>query len=717
MEKIEYFETRKGDYIDTYGDNKVEDPYQWLEDPDSEETKKWVTDQITLTSKYIDSALTVRKDVAQRMTELYNYPKYGCPAKHGNKYYFAKNDGLQNQYVTFVQDTLTSEPQEFFNPNKLSEDGTISKTTSSFSESGDYYAYGLSKSGSDWNTFHVKTCDPSHPMANSLTESLEWVKFSGISWTHDDKGFFYSRYPAQKEDLDRGTETTSLANHSLYYHYIGTKQDQDVLIYNMPDQPKWNVGGEVTNDGKYLCITISQDCNPEHLFYYYKLDNFAPKKEDSIIEPTKLIDTFEACYGYVTNEGSLFYFLSNLDAPSYKLITIDLASPDRSNYKDIIPTHSKDVMENVQCIYKNKILVSWQRDVKDVLEMYSMDGKLLRSFDLELGSLGVSGSYDKDEVFIAHTSFLSPSTIYHFKFSSTDDLHGSAIDLFRKTDFEGFDSSKFVIEQVFYPSKDGTKIPMFLVHSKSLKKDGNNPVYLYGYGGFNISLKPSFSALRLSWLDNFGGVYACPNLRGGGEYGKVWHESGQKGKKQNVFDDFQAAAEYLIAQGYTTPAKLSIHGGSNGGLLVAACLNQRPDLFACGVAAVGVLDMLKYHKFGIGHFWTSDYGSSDNAEDFEYLIKYSPLHNISKDKAYPAVMLTTGDHDDRVSPLHSFKYIAALQNELAKNENQKAPLLIRIEAKAGHGAGKPTTKIINEHADVYAFVAKHTNATWTESSH
>jgi len=715
MEKIEYFETRKGDYVDTYGDKKVADPYQWLEDPDSEETKKWVTDQINLTTKYIDSELVVRKDVAKRMTELYDYPKFGCPAKHGNKYYFAKNDGLQNQYVTYVQDTLTSEPREFFNPNKLSEDGTISKTTSCFSESGDFYSYGLSKSGSDWNSFHVKTCDPAHPMADSISESLEWVKFSGMSWTHDDKGFFYSRYPSQKGVLDKGTETTSLANHALYYHYIGTSQDEDVKIYQ-PDESKWNISGYVSNDGKYLCIRITKDCNPEHLFYYFKLDNFAPKKGDAMISPVKLIDTYEASYEYVTNEGTLFYFKSNLNAPSYKLITIDLSNPDKSNYKDIIPTHAKDVMESVHCVNFNKLLVSWQRDVKDVLEMYSLEGKLIRSFDMELGSIGVSGYYEKDEVFIAHTSFLSPATIYHFKFNSDNDMQGTALEVFRKTEFEGFDPSKFVIDQVFYPSKDGTKIPMFLVYSKSLKKDGKNPVYLYGYGGFNVSLKPSFSALRLSWLDNFGGVYACANLRGGGEYGKVWHEAGQKEKKQNVFDDFHAAAEYLIKEGFTSPSQLSIHGGSNGGLLVAACLNQRPELYACGVPAVGVLDMLKYHKFGIGHFWTADYGKSENPEDFEYLIKYSPLHNINKEKPYPAVMLTTGDHDDRVSPFHSFKYIAALQNECAKKENQKAPLLIRIEAKAGHGAGKPTTKIINEYADVYAFVAKHTNATWKDSS-
>jgi len=409
----------------------------------------------------------------------------------------------------------------------------------------------------------------------------------------------------------------------------------------------------------------------------------------------------------------LFYFLTNLNAPLYKLISIDLKEPSIIN--EIIPSHTKDVMDSVTCVHHNKLIVAWQRDVVDVLEIYDFSGKLIRNLNLPLGSLaGFSGEKKFDEIFFGHTSFLSPSTLYMAKFNSLDDMVGSDVTVFRRTELEGFNPDLFEMNQIFYSSKDGTKVPMFIVHKKTLQKNGKNPTFLYGYGGFNISIQPSFSALRLTWLDHFNGVYACPNIRGGGEYGKTWHDSGKLEKKQNVFDDFQYAAEYLIKEGYTNPDQLSIHGGSNGGLLVAACVNQRPELFGCGVAAVGVLDMLKYHKFGIGHFWKSDYGCSDDPAEFEYIFKYSPLHNVNKEKVYPAMLLTTGDHDDRVSPFHSFKHIANLQNELSKNENQKAPLLIRIELKAGHGAGKPTSKIIEEYADVYTFTAHHTGAVWTE---
>eukprot|EP01127_Copromyxa_protea_P008740 TRINITY_DN2006_c0_g1_i1.p1 TRINITY_DN2006_c0_g1~~TRINITY_DN2006_c0_g1_i1.p1 ORF type:complete len:733 (-),score=177.81 TRINITY_DN2006_c0_g1_i1:54-2252(-) len=692
--------------------SEVEDPYFWLEDPDSKETQEWVENQISLTTKYFDK-FQWKDQIKKRMTELYDYPKYGCPHREGDRYFFSKNDGLQNQYVTYQQKDLTSEAEVFFDPNTLSEDGTISLRASSFSKSGEFWAYGLSQSGSDWSHYQIRTVDPNHPMADKVGEKLEWIKFGGISWTHDNKGFFYSRYPAQKEE-DKGTGTESLSNHSCYYHRIGTPQSEDKLIFATPDHPKWNMGGYVSNDGQYLIISIHESTDPVNLLYWASLKDFDPESlGDSGISVTKLVDTFEAEFEEITNEGSLFYFKTNLDAPLYKIICIDFENPARENWRDVIPQSSKDVLSYVQCVNNDNLLVCWIRDVVDILELYNLQGKLLRQFEMPgLGSVAsISAKHDHKEFFYSFTSFLAPSTIYHYQF--TEDGEGK-LSTFREATFKNFDPNDYVTEQVFYPSKDGTKIPMFIVHKKSLVRDGNNPTYLYGYGGFNISIQPYFSAIRLAWLSNFNGIYAVANIRGGGEYGEEWHKAGTKEKKQNVFDDFHAAAEYLVENNYTNPKRISIHGGSNGGLLVAACVNQRPELYGVGVAAVGVMDMLKFHTYTIGHFWTADYGCSDNPEDFEYLIKYSPVHNVKAGTPYPSVLLTTADHDDRVSPLHSYKLIASLQNTLGKEEYQKNPLLIRIEKKAGHGAGTPTSKIIEEHSDVYAFVAHEMGLEWSD---
>ncbi len=705
--KLSYEQTFQGPQVDNFHNNQIPNPYAWLEDPNSDETKAWVNKQVTLTTDYL-STIEIKDKVLNKMKQLYNFPKYGCPMKHGDKYFFSKNDGLQNQFVTYVQDTLQSEPTVFFDPNLLSSDGTVTKSDSCFSENGEFYAYALSANGSDWNTLHVKTVDPNHVMANQLNEVLEWVKFSSICFTHDNKGFFYSRYPAASQD-DKGTENESLENHSLYYHYLGMTQDQDVLIYNKPENPTWTITGNVTDDGEYLIITISKSCDNENLFYYYKLNNFNPKLGDDIVNVVKFVDSFEAEYSYVTNEGSLFYLKTNLDAPLYKLIVVDLNTMET---RDVIPQHNKDVLEQVYCVNHTKLMVVWIRDVVSALNMYDFNGTLIREFKFDLGTISsFSGSKKLNEVFFCHVSFLSPSLIYSFKFVADSDIHGTELSIFNQTKLDGFDMDLFCTKQVFYPSKDGTLIPMFIIHKKNINMDGQNPTVLYGYGGFNVSIQPSFSTTILTWINNFSGVFAVANIRGGGEYGEAWHKAGTQEKKQNVFDDFQCAGEYLISELYTSPNKLAINGGSNGGLLVAACVNQRPELYGCAICEVGVLDMLKFHKFTIGHFWTSDYGCADNEEDFKYLIKYSPIHNVDKNKVYPSVMLTTGDHDDRVSPFHSYKYISTLQNELNNNPN---PLLIRIAMKAGHGSGKPTSKILEEKADIYSFIANELGAVWTD---
>eukprot|EP01128_Nolandella_sp_AFSM9_P006698 TRINITY_DN3508_c0_g1_i1.p1 TRINITY_DN3508_c0_g1~~TRINITY_DN3508_c0_g1_i1.p1 ORF type:complete len:758 (-),score=207.38 TRINITY_DN3508_c0_g1_i1:98-2245(-) len=711
-----YPETRQGDHVDTYHGVDVADPYQWLEDPDSEETKAWVETQIELTDSQL-TQMEARDKIKARLTDLYNYPKYGCPWKEGDNYYFFKNDGLQNQSVLYTQKSLDADPVVFFDANELSAEGLISLKTFSFSEDGTLFGYALSKSGSDWSDIQLRTVDPDHPLASKVTETLKWCKFTGITWDKTGKGFFYSRYPAPENDdpdtADAGTSTDSLKDSAIYYHRVATPQSEDVKIYTEPEHPQWMYGSEVTDDGAYLIITGSKDTDPINLLYTYSLKDFDPKKGDPLVKVNKLVTEWEAEYSYVTNVGTLFYFKTNLNAPRYKLITIDIANPEKENWKDVLAESDKDVLSYVNCVDNDKFLVAFIRDVADVLELFSLQGEKLHQFELpSLGTItSLTGEKKSNEIFYQFSSFLSPGTIFHYQFEEGKPI---APVVFREIEIEGFDASQFEASQVFYESKDGTKIPMFIVAKKGLKRDGTNPVWLYGYGGFNISLQPYFSTGRIVWMNNLNGIFALANLRGGGEYGEEWHSAGTKEKKQNVFDDFHAAAEYLVEEKYTSPSKITINGGSNGGLLVGACINQRPELYGAAVAAVGVMDMLKFHKFTIGHFWVSDFGSSDDAEGFKYIHAYSPIHNIHPSKPYPAVFLTTADHDDRVSPLHSYKYIAALQNLVGGRKDQKQPLLIRIEKKAGHGAGKPTAKVIAESADGFAFAAHYLNITWVD---
>ena len=681
---LQYPAARKSDVVDDYHGTRVPDPYRWLEDPDSPESRAWIEAENRLTAAYL-AEIPARSTIRERLTKLWNYPKYGTPFRKGRRYFFFKNDGLQNQSVLYKQASLTADPETLLDPNLLSEDGTVALSTMAVSDDGRLLAYGTSASGSDWEEFRVRDV----AQGRDLSDDLKWIKFSGASWTNDDAGFFYSRYP---EPADKALTDVNRFQR-LYYHRLGTDQAQDLLVYERPDQPDWGMNAEVTDDGRYAVMHVWLGTDRRNRVYYLDLkDAKRPKVTGEVV---RLLDDFDASYAFVGNDGPVFYFLTDLDAPRKRVIAIDTRHPERARWREIIP-QGPDVLDGVQIIHDTFVANS-MHDASSRLRLFAHDGRFVKDLPLPtLGSIGgISGERKDDEMFYAFTSFLYPTTIFRYDFKSgvTSVFKAPAID---------FDPSGYETKQVFYTSKDGTRVPMFITHQKGLHLDGSNPTYLYGYGGFNISLTPSFSVSMLVWLQ-MGGVYAVPNLRGGGEYGEEWHQAGMHDRKQNVFDDFIAAAEYLIAQGYTSPSKLAIAGASNGGLLVGAAITQRPELFGAALPAVGVMDMLRFHKFTIGWAWVTDYGSADSAAQFPYLYKYSPLHNIRAGTRYPATLVTTADHDDRVVPGHSFKFTAALQAAQAGPQ----PVLIEIETKAGHGAGKPTSKLIEEQADRMAFLVKN----------
>nr|XP_046229462.1 prolyl endopeptidase-like [Scatophagus argus] len=695
--------------VDDYHGHKVPDAYSWLEDPGSEKTRDFVSAQNQLTLPFLESC-EVRDLFKNRMTELYDYPKYSCPFKRGSRYFHFYNSGLQNHSVMYMQESLDAEPIVFLDPNTFSEDGTVALQGCSFSEDGEYLAYGTCTGGTDWTEIHFLQVKGAIPLEDHLVH----VKFSCLSWTHDGKGIFYNTYPTE-DGKSTGKETYSNMNQKLYYHVLGTPQSKDVLCAEFPEHPKWISIAEVSDDGRYVLLTVREGCNPVNRLWYCDLQTI-PQGITGVLPWVKLIDNFDAEYKYVTNEGTLFTFKTNLDAPRYRLINIDFASPDQSNWKELIPQHDKDVIVFATCTYSTYLFVCFLHDVKNVLKMYQLStGEELRTFPLDVGSVvGFTGRKINSEIFYQFTSFLSPDIIYHCDLTKLPlQPH-----VFREVTVKGFNPSDYQTIQVFYPSKDGTQIPMFIVHKKGIKLDGSHPGFLYGYGGFSYSITPSYSVSHLVFVRHMGGILAVANIRGGGEYGQTWHKAGMLASKQNCFTDFQCAAEYLIKEGYTSPSKLTINGMSNGGLLVAACANQRPDLFGCVVAQVGVMDMLKFHKFTIGHAWTSDYGCSDNKEQFDWLIKYSPLHNVRVPEdngvQYPAMLLLTGDHDDRVVPFHSLKYIATLQYVVGRSPKQTNPLFILVDTKSGHGQGKPTNKVIQEVADTYAFIAKCLNISWVK---
>jgi prolyl oligopeptidase len=679
---FDYPDTVKVDHIDTYHGVEVVDAYRWLEDDVRENTdvSDWVGEQNDITFAYL-SSIPEREIIEKRLTQLWDYEKYGLPTKEGGRYFYEYNNGLQNQEQIYIQSSLDAEPELLVDPNTWSEDGTIALASYFPSPDGKHLAYLVQDGGSDWRTGRVMNIET----REVLDDELAWLKFTGLSWARDGSGFYYSRYPS----TESGEEFQSLnLNQAVYFHRMGTAQKSDPLVYTQTEHSDWGYGATVTDDGAYLVITVWKGTDDRYQIIYQDLI-------DSNSVPVTLIEGFDHDYTLVGSIGSELYFRTNMNAPKNRLIAIDINQPKPENWREIVP-EKEDVLSGVSLV-GGKVIAEYMNDAWSVVKLFELDGA--ESGDVSLPGIGTAsgfgGRVDDAETFFAYSSFDTPSKINRL------DVSTGEVELFKKPEV-AFDLDDFVVKQVFYDSKDGTRIPMFIAHKKGIELDGNNPTMLYGYGGFNISITPSFSITRLAWME-MGGIYAVANLRGGGEYGEEWHKAGTKLQKQNVFDDFIAAAEYLIDERYTNPHKLAIFGGSNGGLLVGAVTNQRPDLFAAAIPAVGVMDMLRFHEFTAGRFWVDDYGSSEDPEEFKTLYAYSPYHNIRKGTEYPAVMITTADTDDRVVPGHSFKYAAALQEAQAG----VAPILIRIETRAGHGAGIPTDKVIRQYADRWAFLYRN----------
>lgn len=663
---------------------RVPDPYCWLEDLDSEPTRAWVLAQNQLTFSYL-SQIPARERILQRLTELWDYERYGVPFKRGGRYFFTRNDGLQNQSVLYRLESLEAEPIVLLDPNQLSEDGTVALAGCAVSEDGQLLAYGLSTAGSDWQEWRVRQVESGHDLA----DHLKWVKFSGASWTPDGKGFFYSRYDAPA--LGEAYKQTNYYQ-KLYYHRIGAPQSSDALVYQRPDQPEWGFDGQVTEDGHYLIISVWKGTHRQNGVFYKNLQSEDNQAEDNQV--VELLQGFDASYSFIGNDGPVFYFLTDLDAPLSRVIAINVQQPERTSWQQVI-AEAADLLQSVHLV-NHRFTALYLHHAQSQVKILDKAGQLVQEVKLPgMGTVaGFGGRQQDHETFYLFTGFTTPGVVYRH------DLETGQSTIFREPKV-GFDPKAYVTEQVFYPSKDGTKVPMLISYKKGLKLDGHNPTYLYWYGGFNISLTPFFSVSNLVWME-MGGVYAQANLRGGGEYGRAWHEAGMKLKKQNVFDDFIAAAEWLIEHKYTSTPKLAIGGHSNGGLLVGGCLTQRLDLFGACLLSVGVLDMVRFHKFTIGWAWVSDYGSPEDPEEFKALLAYSPYHNVRAGTAYPATLVLTADHDDRVFPAHSFKFAAALQ----AGQRGESPILIRIETEAGHGATTPTSKLIEESADRWAFLAQ-----------
>ena len=674
---FKYPEAPKADQTDHYHGVEVPDPYRPLENADSLESRKWIEEQNKLTFNYLGS-IPERKKINERLTKLWNYEKYGVPYREGGRYFFSKNTGLQNQSVLYTGAELPGTPKVVLDPNTLSKDGTTAVTGTDVTDDGKLLAYGLAMAGSDWQEWRVRDIET----GKDLDDHIKWIKFSGASWKRDGSGFFYSRYDEPTEDQLKAANYF----HKIYFHKLGTPQSEDVLVYERPDHKDWLMNGDVSEDGRYLIINISQGSDPRNRVFYKDLS----KPEASVVE---LLNKADAEYSFLGNDGSVFWFRTNLNAPRGRIVAIDTQKPD--DIRELVK-ESEEKLESVQLVGE-RFIANYLKDAHSMVRLFELSGK--PAGDIALPGLGTASGFTgkrrETETFYSYVSYTEPPTVFRHDLKT-----GKSAVLFRpKVDF---DSGEFMTEQVFYDSKDGTRVPMFLTYRKGLKKDGTNPTLLYGYGGFDSSLTPAFSPSTAAWLQ-MGGVYAVANLRGGGEYGEEWHRAGTKLRKQNVFDDFIAAGEWLIGRKITSTPKLAISGRSNGGLLVGAVLNQRPELWGAALPGVGVMDMLRFQKFTIGWAWTSDYGSSDNKEEFEALYKYSPLHNVKPGTKYPPTLITTADHDDRVFPGHSFKYAAAMQAAQAG----AAPVLIRIETRAGHGAGKPTTKQIEDTTDQLAFLVKN----------
>jgi prolyl oligopeptidase len=677
--RLAYPATKTVGQSDDYHGTKVADPYRWLEDIDSAATREWIEAQNKVTFDYL-GRIPGRDRIKQRLTEIWNYERYSSPQQYGGRYFYTRNDGLQNQAVLYVADSLDAKPRVLLDPNTLSADGTIALKGYAISDDGARIAYGLSSGGSDWEEWRVLDV----ATAKNTDDELKWVKFSAASWRRDGSGFYYSRY-----DEPKGENALKAVSQfqKLYFHRLGTKQSSDVLVYENKEHADWMSFGQVSDDGRWLVISVARNADPNNLVLYVDL---AKKHGDAHVQT--LIGEWDGSYQFLGNSKGTFYFLTDKDAPRYRIVAIETSHPDAAHWKELVP-QGAETLQNATLV-NHSFVAAYLQDAHSAVRRFDLKGKALGTVELPgLGSAtGFSGRTRDTETFYTYSSYTAPPTIFRY------DLKAGTNSVFRAPKV-AFDPAKYETRQVFYTSKDGTRVPMFVTAKKGTAQDGANPTILYGYGGFNISLEPAFSPGLIAWLD-LGGVYAVANLRGGGEYGREWHEAGMKLRKQNVFDDFIAGAEYLVKEKYTSPQKLAIRGGSNGGLLVAAAELQRPDLFAAAVPQVGVLDMLRFRDFTIGKAWESDYGSVDDADEFKALYAYSPLHNVRPGANYPATLIITGDHDDRVFPAHSFKFAAAMQ---AADPHGK-PILIRIETRAGHGQGKPTTMQIDELADVYLFI-------------
>ncbi len=701
--RVQYPATRRVDHVDDYHGARVADPYRWLEDLDGPETKAWIAAQNAVTDAYL-AATPGRDAIRDRLTALWNYPRVSLPYREGGRLFFTKNTGLQKQnpYYAAAGDARGAAERAglVLDPNAISKDGSTSLSMLTPDPTGTYVAYGLSEGGADWRTVHVKRLADGH----DTDDVVRWIRYSGVSWTRDGRGFFYTRYPEPGGPNGAGLTGRSLAGASrdpvVHYHRLGTAQSADVAVFRYPKEPTWGVGAYVTEDGRWLFATVGRGTDPENHLYVADLGD--PKAPNVAAALAPVDTTMTAAFHPVGVVGHTAYVLTNLGAPKYRVVAVDLAAPARANWKTVI-AEGPNALQSVHLV-GGRLVAEYLADVKSVVTVHELDGRQVAALPLPGAGIvaGLSGREDSPELFYAFTSYLTPASVYRY------DVRTGAQSTFFAPNVP-FDASRYETEQVFYASKDGTRVPMFVTHRKGMARDGSNPTLVYAYGGFNVPVTPAFSASVAVWLE-MGGVYAVPNLRGGGEYGEAWHQAGKLERKQNVFDDYLAAAQYLVDQKITSPAKLAVRGGSNGGLLVGAAMTQRPDLFAVALPAVGVMDMLRYQKFSAGVFWVPEYGSSDDPAQFAYLVKYSPLHNIKPGTCYPATLTTTADHDDRVVPGHSFKWASTLQAAQGAAAGCDRPVLIRVEAQGSHGY-RPLDKAIAEQADVWAFAARNLGMT------
>jgi len=675
----QYPQPRRGDQVDDYHGTKVADPYRWMEQTDSAETRKWINEEQALTDSYL-ATIPQRETIKQRLTKIWNYERFSAPAKIGNFYIYSKNDGLQNQSILYKADSINDPGKIFFDPNKLALDGTAALNGSNFTDDGKLWAYGVSVAGSDRTEWHVMNVATGKLLPDTLSPNRQGVS----AWLKDNSGFYYSSYAPVKKGEELKSNTFF---QKIYFHKLGTPQSEDRVVYERPDNKEYFSNAEISEDGKWLIVTVGKGTERMNMVYYQDL-------KDPVGRILPLIENLDNSWNFIGNDGSVFYLQTDKDAPRGKIVTIDVSQP-KADWKDVVP-QSPDTLNGVQFV-NDQFVLNYLRDAYTKIKIYDRAGKFVR--DVALPGIGTAGGFggkrSDTETFYSYSSYNAPPTIYRY------DMKTGKSTIFRQSKVN-FDPSSYEVKQIFYTSKDGTRVPMFLTYKKGTKLNGQNPTILYGYGGFNIPSTPGFSVSRIAWLE-MGGIYAVACIRGGSEYGKEWWKGGSRLNKQNVFDDFAWAGKWLISNKYTSTPKLAIQGGSNGGLLVGAVLNQHPDLFGAALPAVGVMDMLRFDKFTIGWAWRSDYGDPADAADFKAMFAYSPYHNAKPGTVYPATLVTTADHDDRVFPAHSFKYTAAMQYA----QKGSAPILIRIESKAGHGAGKPTAKQIEEVADIYGFLVKN----------